>query len=291
MVVHVLRNPGANRSSKKAAESVIASLRVDGQRVIDLSGPTPDASAAALATAIRNEEIERLVIAGGDGLVHLAIQHVAQTDVAVTIAPVGTGNDFAAALLDADGQKGGPQERSRVDLIAVIAGDGSRTWAASVATAGFPADITARAHTMDRRWGPNVYALAALLELPSFTRRTFELSIDDIPVRTDSAMLAVGNTKYFGGGMLPCPDALPNDGLVHLTSIQDVGRIGLIPHLLGRAGGTADRKEVLRGEGRRISIHSEGHPFWADGEAIGISPITFEVVSNALLLENVLPAD
>ena len=259
---------------------------MDGERVVDLSGETPAASEATLADAIRRNEIERLVVAGGDGLVHLAIQHVAQTNVAVTIAPVGTGNDFANALTNA-----GMSERASVDLIAVTKSDGSQIWAASVATAGFPADITARADTMNRRWGPNVYTLAALLELPTFTRRTFELSIDDIPIKTDSAMLAIGNTKYFGGGMLPCPDALPNDGLLHVTSIQDVGRLGLAPHLLGRAGGTADRKEVLRGEGQRVAVHSEGHEFWADGEPIGVSPLTFEIVPKALLLENVLPAD
>ncbi len=264
---------------------MISSLRAEGTRVIDLARPSPEAASAALALAVERGEIERLFIAGGDGLVHLAIQHVAATSIPVTIVPVGTGNDFVAAL---------DQRMSKTttngistDLIKVSTPGGSQSWAASVAIAGFPADINQRANTMSRRWGSNVYAVAAALQLPHFERRTIRLTVDSEKITTNTAMLAIGNTRYFGGGMLPCPDAQPDDHLLHFTSIEGVGRIGLLPHLLGRAGGTADRKEVRRERGRRIEIESQGELFWADGEPVGTSPLTFEVVPDALKVERV----
>ena len=285
MVVHVLHNPAAAKPAQRVAQSIISKLTSDGHRVVDLTATTPQASSQSLATAVERGEVERLVIAGGDGLVHLAIQHVATTGVGVTIAPIGSGNDFATALQEHATSLNVPGFSS--DLIKVTATDGAITWAASVAIAGFPADINARANTMGRVWGSSVYALATARELPTFRRRTFELSIDEIPITTNSAMLAIGNTKYFGGGMLPCPDALPDDGSLHLTSIENVGRRGLVPHLLGRAGGTADRGEVLQGVGKRIEVDTARHDFWADGEPLGTSPLTFEIVPNALVITQV----
>jgi len=39
-----------------------------------------------------------VVVIGGDGMCHLAIQELAGSPTALGIIPVGTGNDFAAAL-------------------------------------------------------------------------------------------------------------------------------------------------------------------------------------------------
>lgn len=285
MAEHVLHNPSASRASQRAAQSIMANLASSGKQVVDLSAPTPAAASAKLGDAMHRGDIDRIVLAGGDGLIHLAIQHLAQTDIPVTIAPIGSGNDFANAVREHC--EGTGSIGLSADLVRATGNDGKITWVASVAIAGFPADINERANTMRRIWGSSVYALAAARELPAFRRRTFEVSIDAIPLTTDSAMLAIGNTKYFGGGMLPCPDALANDGLLHFTSIENVDRRRLLPHLLGRAGGTADRKEVLRGIGERIEIETVGHHFWADGEPIGTSPLTFEVVPNALKIEQV----
>ena len=285
MVVHVLQNPSTSRAAQKATRSLIAEFRADGERVVDISGSTADEASASVAAALNRGEIERIVIAGGDGLIHLAIQHLAQTGIPTVIAPVGSGNDFAHAVRERDAETDGVGVTT--DLIRVTAADGTLTWVASVAIAGFPAAINARANTMGRSWGSSVYALATVRELPTFTRRRFDISIDGIPVTTDSAMLAIGNTKYFGGGMLPCPDALPDDGIMHLTSIEGVDRRRLLPHLRGRAGGTAERKEVLRGTGQRFEIETPDIEFWADGELLGRSPLTFELVPAALWIEHV----
>ena len=286
MAVHVLHNPAGSRRARLRVRTLISRLRADGEKVVEIGGATSSASTIALGDAVGRDEIERLVIAGGDGLVHLAIQHVATTEIPVAIAPVGSANDFARALVDHVGAD--DRNVTPVDLMRVSTDGEHVKWAASIAIAGFPAEINRRANEMDRRWGANVYTVAAVRQLPSFSRQTFELSIDGIPVTTDSAMLAIGNTKYFGGAMLPCPDALPDDGLLQLTSIEGVNRAGLLPHLIGRAGGTIDRKEVLRGVGQHIDVVDPGHDFWADGEPLSTSPLRFEAVPNALHVDSIM---
>ena len=68
-------------------------LRSLGGHVIDLSGADAAASAANARDAVA-AGAERLVVLGGDGMVHLAVQAVAGTDTILGVVPVGTGNDF-----------------------------------------------------------------------------------------------------------------------------------------------------------------------------------------------------
>jgi diacylglycerol kinase (ATP) len=282
--VHVLRNPagGGTRSRRRAGE-LIDGLSALGHEVIDLTGTTAGESSTNLQHAIGAGTIDRIVLAGGDGLVHLAIQHLATTSVAVTLAPLGTGNDFANALgITAKDDVIINTASLPVDLIEVTCDDVHLKWVASIAIAGFPAAINERANNLSLPLGAHVYTVAAALELPRFRRQQLSLQIDGETIETDTAMLAIGNTKLFGGGMLACPDALPDDGLLHLTSIQGVGRIGILRHLIGRAGGTADRPEVLRRTATRIDLDTPYIDIWADGEPVSSSPMSFHVRPGAL---------
>lgn len=289
MSAHVIVNQSAPRRSRQRANKIVRALRARGDRVTVVSGNTPERTSSALRRAVERNEIERLVIAGGDGLVNLAIQHVARTNIAVAICPIGSGNDFARAIEERIAEQ--DRRALSTDLIRITLPTGETRWAASVVIAGFPAAVNARANQMNRLFGSAIYVISAVRELPHFDRRSIDLVIDGVNVSTDTAMMAIGSTKYFGGGMLPCPDAQPDDHLLHFTSIEGVGRRGLLPHLIGRTGGTLDRDEVRRQIATRIEVRAPDEPLWADGEPVGISPCTFEVVPDALRIEQLVDAN
>ncbi len=286
MRVHVLRSPtGGGRRSRAATTELLAELTAAGHTVTDVTGDSPDESSETLRRAIEGGNVERLLVCGGDGLVHLAIQHLAQTDVPMVICPSGSGNDFATALgVDAADISGAMSPARPVDLMKVTDARGSIGWVASIAIAGFPASINARANRLRLPLGAQIYTLAAVLELPRFQRVGLTLRLDGNRIETDSAMLAIGNTNLFGGGMLACPDATAFDGLLHLTSIEDVGRLGILRHLAERGGGTADCPEVRRQTARRVDVDTVGIDMWGDGEPIGAAPLSFEAIPGALLL-------
>jgi len=271
---------------------VVDRLRGAGHAVVELTGSSPEESSSAVQDALERDEVELLVVAGGDGLVHLAIQHLAMTAIPLAIFPTGTGNDFAGALGLTSTL---PLERvisrhaQAVDLLRVSAPGGEVRWVASIAIAGFPADINARANRLPSRLGSQIYALAAVAELAKFRRVTVEVQIDGEKMTTDTAMLAIGNTSLFGGGMLACPDATATDGLLHLTSIDGVGRLGILRHLRGRTGGTADRPEVIRHRSKSIEILTPGIDLWGDGEPITATPVRIEVVSSAINVVGIDP--
>lgn len=255
--------------------------------VIDLTRDSASASSQALATAVAANEVERLVVAGGDGLVHLAIQHMAGTNVPMRIVPVGTGNDFAMGIQRAI-SPASPDGTIELDLLRVKTADGGIGWVASILIAGFPASVNRRANAITLPLGPAVYTAAAIAELPKYERIKvdYELSGADESVNraTDAGMLAIGNTCFFGGGMLACPDAAPDDGLLHFTAIEGVGRVGILRHIQRQKGGTADWDEVQRHVGTRVELRTPGVELWGDGERIGVTPATVELEPRALLL-------
>lgn len=289
--VHLLRSPTGGTSSRQVgAHSLIEAYEATGRSVVDLTGPTAEATAESLASAVASGQVHRVVVAGGDGLVHLAVQHLAGSAIPMGIAPAGSGNDFAAALgIDEVDIATTLRDPTPVDLIEARFGDGAVAWAASVVIAGFPADINARANAMTLPLGGALYTLAAVLELPRFRRRLIGLEVDGAALESDTAMLAIGNTCYFGGGMLACPDALADDGRLHLTSIEGVGRLGILRHLAQRTGGSADRPEVNRLTATSIAITTPDIALWADGEPLGTSPATLTAIPKALHVAGVDP--
>src|SRR5690606_39825603 len=94
----LLVNPAARGGrTLRLLEPVARRLRAGGAELSMIVGDdAADAlDRACLAVA---ERPDALVAFGGDGLVHLAVQAVAGTDVPLGIIPAGTGNDIAAAL-------------------------------------------------------------------------------------------------------------------------------------------------------------------------------------------------
>src|SRR6185312_6679014 len=90
---------------------------------------------------------DAVVVAGGDGTVHLAIQELAGTGIPLGIIPAGTGNDLAAAVglkeLDvaaaADAIADGGTRA--IDLARVTRPDGTTEYFGSVLASGFDSRV------------------------------------------------------------------------------------------------------------------------------------------------------
>ena len=90
----VVANSGAGSTAEKAVAAAVARLATDAPTTVSWTGE-PD----ECVDLVRGLEDDRqLVIAGGDGSIHLALSavtHLERTDGPVGIIPLGTGNDFA----------------------------------------------------------------------------------------------------------------------------------------------------------------------------------------------------
>ena len=241
---------------------------------------TSTSSAEAVAAGA-----ERLVVVGGDGLVHMAVQAVAGTDTVLGVVPVGTGNDFARGV---GGIPDDPATATRValgehrllDLIRTDTG-----WVASVATAGFSGDVNARANRLRFPRGPARYSVATVLEIPTLKSRPVRLIVDGTVHEINATLLAVANTGWFGGGMHIAPDAVPDDGMLDVTVVAGAGRLELLRFFrLVFSGRHMGHPRVTALRGSRIEIVAEQLEVWGDGERIGAAPVALEAVAGALRL-------
>ena len=282
--VHLLVSPDAGRGkAANALTAIRATLASEGVDVVDISGTTAADSLEA-ACQIVDQGAERIVTVGGDGLIHLALQAVAETQTVLGVIPVGTGNDFARAL----GLPTDPAEAVHSALGSALPTDALQIgehWVASVATAGFSGDVNERANGMRLPRGHSRYTIATLLELPRLKNRRVRLTIDDVVHEYDAAMLAFANTRDFGGGMQICPDADPGDGLVDITVVADIGRFELLRFFrLVFDGRHLAHPKVHSHRGSEVTIECENLAFWGDGEPLGAAPLKCRAVSGAIRL-------
>ncbi len=281
--VHLLAKPTVTKAANAELDAVVEAFESAGVSVELVRASTAAAAERAAKDCVAAGS-ERLIAAGGDGVVHLAVQAVAGSEVALGIVPMGTGNDFAGAMnLDFDVSRAveralGPARP--VDLMRV----GER-WAASIATVGFAADVNERANNM--RWprGPQRYTVATIAALPGLTAEPYDVELDGEPMRLDAVLVTVANTSDFGGGMRISPGADPNDGILDLTVVGTAGRIELLRFFRNVYDGShLQHRKVTTLRARQVRLCTPGITVWADGEPVATSPVDISAVPGALRL-------
>jgi diacylglycerol kinase (ATP) len=274
LAVHPDSGHGA---AARIAGTVAARLRPVVDRLDLLVANSVEESRALMAGA-REAGLDVLVVLGGDGAVHQAVQFCAGTEVALGLVPSGTGNDFARALAVPASPLLAGGRRRRVDL-----GRTGDTWFATVLCTGFDARVTERANRM--RWpsGPRRYDLAILAELAALRARPVAVRAGAELCELEATLVAVGNTAWYGGGIPICPSATPEDGLLDVTVVGRVSRrelVRLLPSL--RAGGHLDHPAVHHLRADRVGIEGPRWPVYADGEPLGPLPVAVRSVQGAL---------
>ena len=283
-MIHVLINQLARRGKgAKAASLIFQCLEELDVGYALVPGETLPEVKHNLRELIE-QGAERVIVAGGDGIIHHAIQSIATTETVLGIIPIGTGNDFCRALtIPTDVEKAvraSLEEPRSIDLLKV-----NDRWVASVMTFGFSSDVNVRAERMRWPTGPSRYTVSTLASLRSLSSKFVSFSIDDVPFERDVSLWNVANTSDFGGGMKIAPSANPFDGIANLTLVSKVGRFELLRFFRRVFSGSHMSHPKVEGlEGKRIVLETAGLGLWADGEFIGESPATIDLVPNAIQL-------
>jgi len=281
--VQVLANPTA-RGGQAQLQAVIDGFGRLGVEATVLAAQTVTDARAAARRAVE-DGATRLVAVGGDGVVSIAVNAVAESETVLGVVPAGTGNDFARALGLLDGDVDAQVARALDEPAGIDAIRTNHGWVATVATLGFSGDVTARANELSWPRGQLRYTLATLLQLPRLRTLPVTVEVDGRRVGGDTTLLAVGNTAFFGGGMRICPDARPDDGQLQVVSIGDVPRrtfLRVFPTVF--SGRHIRRPEVSTASGTSVTIHGADADVWADGELLGPLPVHLGVVPGAVLV-------
>jgi diacylglycerol kinase (ATP) len=244
--------------------------------------------AQALARRAAEDGADALVALGGDGMVNLALNVVAGTRTPLGIVPAGTGNDLASTLKLPTRD---PAAAARVvaaklrddaawPMDAVRVGD---RWFGSVLGAGFDSRVNDRANRLSWPRGRMRYNLAILAELRVFRPLPFVLHLDGARWETEAMLVAVGNAKSYGAGMLITPDAELDDGVVDVQVLGPVSKPEFLRTFPKVFKGThVQHPAVSIRRARVVSIESPGVTAYADGEYLAELPVTCETVPGAV---------
>ncbi|MFG3618216.1 YegS/Rv2252/BmrU family lipid kinase [Nocardia sp. NPDC047654] len=299
--VTVVTNPRSRHGKgSDAATAAIARLRAGGAEVTEVCAPSAPETVRQVRDSVAGAAPDAVVCIGGDGLINVTLPAVAETGVPLGMIPAGTGNDLARELgVPTDDPVAAAalvlRGRTRTIDLGRIESSVPPMWFATVAGTGFDARVTLRANEM--RWprGRLRYTAAALAEISGRFTVPYRVELVDAVtegltnpgagsvLETEAVMVAVGNTRTYGGGMLICPDALMDDGLLDLTVVGALSRgemLRLLPAL--SAGKRQDHPEVKQFRAAAVTLTAAGAPATADGEPAGTLPITVRAVPAAL---------
>lgn len=284
--IGLLVNPtsGGGRGRNLAA-TAIKQFEAAGIQVVDFSAETAERAGELASAAASAGHIDALVVAGGDGTVHLGVNICADADLPLGVIAIGTGNDIARTLglpvLDERAAIGAIIEtlaRPRaIDLVHAKTSS-SEFWFAGTASAGFDALVNARANRWSWPKGPIKYQLAMLYELASFRSIDYRVIIDGEPREFSAMLCAVANAPAFGGGMLIVPDAEIVDGKLELFIVHKISRLELIkifPKVYSGAHIGHSAVEIIKAE--NVTIESANMPIYSDGEFVGRAPLSASI--------------
>ncbi|WP_185746693.1 diacylglycerol kinase [Mycolicibacter terrae] len=288
--VTLLTNPAAGHgNARHAAERALARFQQRGVDVNHIVGADPRHARQLLDEALA-AGTDAVVVAGGDGVISLALQALALGDVPLGIVPAGTGNDHAreyglptgdpeaAADIVVDGRT------ETVDLGRITPDDAAPSWFGTVMAAGFDSLVSDRVNRMRWPHGRMRYNLAMVAEMSKLRLLPFRLTFDDDePLDIDLTLAAVGNTRSYGGGMRICPGADHSDGLLDVTMVHSDSRTKLIRLFPTVFKGThVQLEEVSTRRATSVRVECPGINAYADGDFVAPLPVTVSAVPGAL---------
>lgn len=291
--VTLLVNPAAGGGrGEKVADRAATRLRAHGLAVTCVAGAGAEESLDLARRAVA-DGADALVVCGGDGMVSIAVQALASSDVPVGIIPAGTGNDLAREYgiplgdpeAAADVIAAGRVET--VDLGLATPDGGQPKVFASVLCAGLDSKVNRRVNEMGLLRGPLRYVLASIIEFPTYRPRRFRMVFDaglpgEDTVETDVLLSAFAITRSYGGDMKIAPDADRGDGLVDVCYVGRISKLRFMRHFPKIYSGThVGLRGVTTRRCRTVRLEASDVEAYADGDAVAPLPVTVEVLPGA----------
>lgn len=237
--------------------------------------------AAELAYQACAHGITTVVAAGGDGTVHEVGNGLLRAadeglchDVALGLIPIGTGNDFVKVIPGTstraaayDTLAGG--HRYAYDALHV-AWPGASEYCLNAAGTGIDVEVVRQIHRRSRRTGALVYIDGLVRALRRYRPVHLRVEADGEVIEARVMMIAVANGVSIGGLFRIAPNARPDDGLLDLCVVRQLGLLR-VPAIAARVlrGRHQSHPEVVVRRARSVRVQVlDGSPlfFQLDGE-------------------------
>lgn len=293
-------NPNAGRGKgAKDWDKISSSLKrnkIDFHHVFT----TRKAEAIDLVVHAVENGFRNFISIGGDGTLNEIVngamrQNVCGSrDITIGVIPVGTGNDWGKMFgipLSYDNAARIIKNRKvflhDVGVFSCYYDDvKKKTYFINTSGLGFEAVVIKKTNRQkeNKRHGKLLYLYNLISGLLFFKSKNIQLTVDDRQHENKMFSMNIGNGRFCGGGMKQTPEALPNDGLLDVTVINDMKKTEIVKSIRCLYDGSIlSNRHVDNYKARHLTIESNALLYVeADGESFGHTPAEFGIIPQAV---------
>ena len=284
LVVNALSRSGEQDFSE--ASELLRSLGVPIEEGYALRDPSrlPETVRRAVS-----EGADLVVVGGGDGSVSSVVDFLVESETVLGLLPLGTANDFARTLGIPSDVQSACKTIAHGAVVDVDLGLAGEDYFVNVASVGLGVEVTeALSPRLKKRAGALAYPVAATKAF--FSHRPFSATLTfpngDHPPASFERLLqvAVGNGRFYGGGLAVAPGAAIDDRSLDVYAIE-LGRprdmVGVMRYL--RSGEFIHQEGVHYYATGAVRVETDPPlPINIDGEIVDRPPETFSLAAGAL---------
>ena len=223
-----------------------------------------------------------LVICGGDGTLHIALESLINRDITIGYLPVGSGNDFSKSI--------GLSRSYRKNLKILSSGNAKKYDVVRVNKqvtmintlgVGFDGQANYYANKAKIFTGSLRYMIASVKTI--FNSHPFKAKVlmDGNSTEIFTYLAIIANGKFEGGKYLVSPTSDPSDGVVELLYTNSQHRFRIIWEFIRLSLGLSFSKSVVKTQSfKKLQMTFDSSPYChADGELIKLEKrLNVEVV-------------
>jgi len=230
-----------------------------------------------------------IISVGGDGTVFEVLNGVKEKGLILGILPAGTGNDFARTIqlpkdINSIFHRILKGKTKRIDI-----GKINNKYFINVVSIGIDAEIVKETEKI-KGFVPKsmAYILGVFFTLAKYKHKRVEIFIDGKSYRRDIQLIAIGNGKYYGGGMKITPMAEVDDGYFDICIVNKISKLklaALLPTVFKGQHTRIKDVQILRGKDVKV-LSQEPLLINADGNIIGTTPanLVIESISQDIII-------
>lgn len=278
-------NPSAGQGNYKWVIHDIQKVLKRHNIQYDIAIPKYKGEATLLAKEA-SQDHNIIVAVGGDGTINEVANGLIGTQSILGIIPVGTGNGFAREFSIPLNIKKACKILVEGKLKVIDVGKAGERFFLATSGLGFDALIAKFAGKMlGPLRGMWLYFFSGMLAFNRYNPPLVKIVIDFNEIEIKPFVVAIANTRLYGGRALIAPDALPDDGFFDVCVVSMMKPRRILWNLPKLFKGTHIKlPEVKMYKGKNVSIFSsEPIPIHVDGEPIdGFSEMQFTLMPKAL---------
>lgn len=299
----LIANPRSGRRRGAALREAVALLDAAGAQYTVVTTRRAGHAIELAERGVTEQGFRFVVAVGGDGTVHEVVNGMVDAvsgeprgeDLVLGVVPGGSGCDFLRTWgLDIPLDRLVPRHLLTaavlpLDLGRITYTDGGGEQVvrlfANIAEVGWGADVTRRANLLPRLVGPSRYLLATVASTVRLEAVQATVRVDHTEQTEPVTEVVVANGQFFGGGMKIAPRALPDDGTFNVQTWRGGPRevFENLPRV--RTGEHLQHASVREWQSTTVAVTAaEPMTVEADGEVLGTTPASFDVLPRVLSL-------